>query len=757
MKKLLLLPALFILIFSGALQAQNDGSLPSKTFAQSQQKAKDLLATLTLDDKVGEMTQYAIDMLCEGQPYNVKEPLALDKVKMQKLLVDLRVGSILNVAGHAFTLEQWEHIIPAIQAYARQKASGIPVLYGIDAIHGANYTAGSTLFPQEISLAATWNPALAQKMGEVTAYEARASGLPWSFSPVLDMGRDPRWPRFWETLGEDVFLACRMGESIVKGYQGSSLSNRNTVAACMKHFLGYSFPLTGKDRTQAWIPLRQLKEYFEPTFQAAVNAGALTVMINSGEINGVPVHCNPAILKDLLRDEMGFKGLAVTDWEDISYLYTRHFVAKDYKDAIQLAINAGIDMAMVPTGLRFPVLLKELVEEGAIPMSRIDEAVTRILTVKYELGLFEHPYFPFNTYPDFGSPEHIEAAFGAAKEAMVLLKNDGVLPLSKQSNVLVTGPTANSIMALNGGWSRTWQGNDSKWHETNKMTILTAIGDKLGKDRVTYLEGTSFDKAIDIQKAVEAAKGKDAAIVCIGEMPYCETPGNIDDLGLPQAQLDLVAAIAKTGTPIILVLVEGRPRILNTIEPLAKGVIGAFLPGNEGGRAAAEVLFGDYNPNGKLPFTYPRYAHSLMTYDHKATDLNSGTGRPGFNPQWPFGHGLSYTTFAYTNLKLNAAELQLSTNDPLTVEVTVTNTGQREGKEVVQLYVSDKVAGITPPVKRLRAFEKVNLKPGESKTVTFTLVPRDLAFVGIDNKWVTEAGDFEVSVGGLKKGFAYLK
>ncbi|MFQ5447597.1 MAG: glycoside hydrolase family 3 N-terminal domain-containing protein [Saprospiraceae bacterium] len=757
MEKLLLLPALFILTFSGALPAQSDGSMPSKTFTQSQQKAEALLATLSLDDKVGEMTQFALDVLCEGQPYNVTDPLTLDKKKMQKVLVELRVGSILNVAGHAYTREQWEHIITAIQAFARQKPSGIPVLYGIDAIHGTNYTAGSTLFPQEISLAATWNPALAQKMGEVTAYETMASGIPWSFSPVLDIGRDPRWPRFWETLGEDTYLASRMAEAIIRGYQGSALSNRNTVAACMKHFLGYSFPLTGKDRTQAWIPERQLKEYFTPTFQAAIDAGALTVMINSGEMNGIPVHCNPAILKDLLRDEMGFKGFVVTDWEDIGYLYTRHHVAKDYKEAIKLAINAGIDMAMVPMDLRFPVLLKELVEEGEVPMSRIDEAVTRILTVKYELGLFDHPYFPFDSYPDFGSAEHADAAYRAAQEALVLLKNDGVLPLSKSSKVLVTGPTANSILDLNGGWSRVWQGNAPQWHETGKKTILGAVRDKLGEDRVTYVEGAAFDEVKDLEKAADAAKDMDAAIVCIGEMPYCETPGNINDLALPQAQLDLVTAIAGTGTPVILVLVEGRPRILRTIEPLAKGVLGAFLPGNEGGRAIADVLFGDYNPNGKLPFTYPRYAHSLMTYDYKGTDLNSGSDQPGFNPQWPFGHGLSYTTFNYSDLKLSATKLQLSTSESLTVEVTVTNTGQREGKEVVQLYVSDKVASITPPVKRLRAFDKVSLQPGESKTVTFTIAPRDLAFVGIGNKWVTEPGDFEVSVGGLKAGFTYLE
>ena len=760
MKKSLILSGLTFVVLAGLLvfpsftQKQTTKN-PTPTWEESERKAKLLLKKLTLEDKVGEMTQLAIDVLAVGQPYNLKEPITLDENRLKKILVDLRVGSILNVSGHAYTRDDWKKIITSIQAVAKQKPSGIPVLYGIDAIHGANYTAGSVLFPQEISLAATWNPALAEKMGKITAYETRASGIPWNFSPVLDIGRNPLWPRFWETLGEDVHLASRMGEALVRGNQGGNPSDRNRVAACMKHFLGYSFPVNGKDRTQAWIPERQLKEYFVPTFQAAVDAGALTVMINSGEMNGIPVHCNPDILKKLLRDEMGFKGLAVSDWEDVAYLYTRHHVAKDFKDAIRLSVNAGMDMAMVPMDAQFPVLLKELVEEGQVSMDRIDEAVTRILAVKYELGLFENPYFPFDSYPDFGSEKHIAAAYETAQEAMVLLKNeDNILPILKNVKILVAGPTANSLIALNGGWSRTWQGNNPKVHETNKATILDAIRQKAGAANVTYVEGSGVSEAKDIQAAADAAKGKDVAIVCIGEMPYCETPGNIDDLVLPGAQLDLVKAIAATGTPVVLVLVEGRPRIVSQIEPVAKAVLGAFLPGNEGGRAVADVLFGDYNPNGKLPFTYPRHANAFLTYDHKGTDLmKSDFSANGFDPQWGFGHGLSYTSFKYSDLQLNSQNLKLDQNDPLIVLVTVTNTGFQVGKEVVQLYISDKVASITPSVKRLRGFEKIMLKPGESKVVKFSVKPGDLAFVGLENKWVTEPGDFDVSVGGLKSSF----
>lgn len=722
---------------------------PTPTWAESERKARELLKTLTLDDKVGEMTQLAIDVLAVGEPYNLQEPFTFDTAKLQKVLVDLRVGSILNVSGHAYPRELWQHIITTIQDYAARKPSKIPVLYGIDAIHGANYTSGSVLFPQQINLAATWNPDHARRMAEITAYEVRASGIPWTFSPVLDLGRNPLWPRFWETLGEDVFLAKTLGAEIVRGYQGDNPAAADRVAACMKHFAGYSMPLSGKDRTPAWIPERQFREYFLPTFQAAVDAGALTLMINSGEVNGIPAHANPWLLKDVLRGEMGFKGLAVSDWEDVGYLVSRHRVAKDYKDAIRIAVNAGMDMAMVPMDLDFPKLLKELVGEGKVPMERIDEAVLRILTVKYELGLFDQPYYPFENYADFGSEKHVETAYQAAKESLVLLKNENaLLPLPKTARLLVTGPMSNSILAINGGWSRTWQGNDLRWHETGKATILDAIRQKVGEANVTWAQGCEYDRPVNIEQAASAAKGKDAAIVCIGEMPYCELPGSIKDLRLPQPQLDLVEAIAATGTPVVLVLVEGRPRVIGSVEPMASAVLGAFLPGNEGGRAIAEVLFGDYNPSGKLPFTYPKNTNDLVPYDHKGTDLMSPDfGQNGFDPQWPFGHGLSYTSFAYENLRLSTDKMPA--NGEVTVSVDVRNTGPRAGMEVVQLYVTDRVASITPSVKRLRGFQKIGLEAGASITVTFTLKASDLAFVGLDNTWVTEPGEFDVQVGQL--------
>ncbi|HFA47719.1 MAG TPA: beta-glucosidase, partial [Bacteroidetes bacterium] len=588
------------------------------------------------------------------------------------------------------------------------------------------------------------------KLAAISAYETRASATPWSFSPVLGLGRNPLWPRFWETLGEDVFLASEMGTAIIEGMQGDDISSPYKVAACMKHFLGYSMPLTGKDRTQAWIPERQLREYFMPTFQAAIDAGAKTAMINSGEINGIPVHANPKILKDLLRDEMGFKGLAVSDWEDIKYLYTRHGVAKNYKEAIKMAINAGIDMSMVPVDLEFPVLLKELVEEGEVPISRIDESVARILALKYELGLFENPVGDINAYPDFASAKHEAVALQGALESIVLLKNENnILPISKNKKILLAGPTAHSLNAINGGWTGTWQGNDPKYNTPNKATIYEALSEKYGKNNIKYVEGTTVNKPVNIAAAVAAARRSEVAVICVGEMPYTEKPGDIHDLNLPEAQIKLVQEIAKTGTPIVLVLVEGRPRIVSKIEPLAQAVIFAGLPGNEGGKAFAQIISGEYNPNGKLPFTYPRFANDLMTYDYKGTDKQAADfSTNAFNPQWKFGHGLGYTSFAYKNLKTKNLG-----NGKYTVSVEVTNTGNRKGMETIQLFVHDKVASITPPVKRLRGFYKIELNAGETKSHSFSLTSDDLKFVGIDNKWVVEPGEFEVMIGTLKEVF----
>ena len=720
---------------------------------ETDRKVKEIMSKMTLLDKVGEMTQLSIDMVSVGNPYNLTSPHQLDEMKLKEVLVDYRVGSILNAGGHAYTRDHWYKIISRIQEVAmKDKPTGIPVLYGIDAIHGVNYTADGTLFPQQISLAATWDTDFAKRTGEITAYETRASAIPWNFSPVLDIGRDYRWSRFFESFGEDPLLASRMGSAIIEGYQGSSIDHPESVAACMKHFLGYSGAKTGRDRTQAWIPERQLREYYIPTFKAAIASNAATVMINSGEMNGIPVHADPKILKDLLRDELGFKGVAVSDWEDIIYLHSRHKITKDHKESIKVAVNAGIDMSMVPMSLEFPKLLKELVEEGEVPMSRIDEAVERIIRLKLDLGLFENPYFPKERYTKFASAEHTQASLDAAQESITLLKNDNnILPLNKNSKVLVAGPAGNSILAINGAWSRTWQGTEAKWHSKEKKTIYTALQDKLGNGNVDFAEGAAFDKAGNIDEAVNKAKSVDAIIVAVGEKPSTEKPGDIGDLSLSAGQVDLVNALSKTGKPIILVLVQGRPRIISTIEPLVSGIINAYLPGDEGGRALANILLGDVNPSGKQPFTYPRYVNELLTYDHKGTDkMDVNFGTNAFNPQFEFGEGLSYTTFEYSDI---TAPSQMTFDGNIDISVTVKNTGARAGKEVVQLFISDKVATVTPSVKRLRGFDKIELAAGEMKTVSFTISAKDLAFVGLNNKWVTEPGEFEISIGDKKSTF----
>lgn len=751
--------ALFILIFSVQVcipvVAQKKSNMKDQT--PNEVRAKKILSKLSLEDKCGEMTQLAIDVTLNGEPYNPVEPQSFDMEKLREVLIDLRVGSILNVAAHAYTRERWYEVMDTIQTIAtKEKKNSIPVLYGIDAIHGANYTVGATLMPQQIGLAATWNPELARLSGEVSAYETRASAIPWTFSPVLDMGRDQRWPRLWETFGEDVHLASEMGVAMIDGFQGDDIGDKYHVAACMKHFLGYSIPWSGKDRSPAYIPERQLREYFVPTFQKATDAGAATLMICSGEVNGIPVHANPALLKDLLRTEMGFKGLAVSDWDDLIYLVNRHRVATDMKDAIRIAVNAGMDMAMVPMDTQFPILLKELVQEGKVPMERIDEAVTRILIAKIELGLFEQPFYPMSDYPDFASEKHTQISYEAAAESIVLLKNkNNSLPINTSQKVLVTGPTANSMQCLNGGWSGTWQGNNTDYDNKDKKTILQAIQDKLGAENVIYTQGTSFDKTQNLQAVTKAAEGVETIIVCIGEMSYTETPGNIDDLNLPDAQIELVKTAAATGKKVVVIMAAGRPRIVRELEPNADAFLMSLLPGNEGGRAIADIIVGEINPSGKMPYTYPRYANALMTYDHKGTDLPKyDFSMDNFDPQWEFGYGQSYTKFAYSNLKI--INQTLSKDDSIEISVDVKNIGNRAGKEVVQLFITDKVASVTPSVKRLRAFEKINLKVGEIKTITFNLPISDLKFIGIDNQWIIEPGDFEVTISNLKSDFEVI-
>lgn len=750
----LILLSLLILILT-ACPGIGNSFTPSQALTDPEdntsRKVKIMMSKMSLEDKIGEMTQLSLDMLCVGEPYNLQDPIQLDTSKMQKVLVDLKVGSIFNNGGHALTRKQWNEIISEIQRVAtKEKTTGIPVLYGIDAIHGANYTVDATLFPQQIGLAATWNRDLVKQLASISAYETRASSIPWSFSPVLDLGCDPRWSRFWETFGEDPYLVSEMGKAVLQGTQGNDVSHPEKVASCMKHFLGYSFPLSGKDRTSAWIPERQLREYFLPSFQAAIDAGAKTIMINSGDINGIPVHSNSKILKDILRDELGFKGIAVTDWEDIIYLVSRHKIANDYKDAIRIAINAGIDMSMVSLDVKFPILLKELVEEGMVPVSRIDEAVSRILTLKFELGLFENPVPDFNTYPDFASEKFRQKALQAALESMTLLKNENfILPLSKKNKILVTGPTAHSLNALNGSWTHTWQGVETKYNTKGKFTILEAMQTEFGKSQITYVPGTSIDTIINIKKAVEASKLSDIAVICIGEYPYTEKPGDIDDMTLPDVQLQLVQEIAATGIPIVLVLVEGRPRIISEIESFSAAILMAYLPGDEGGIAIAKTISGENNPSGKLPFTYPRYVNSMIPYYYKGTDeIDQNFGTNAINPQWQFGYGLSYTSYEYKNLTIENLG-----NGEYSISVEVTNTGNQKGIEIIQLFVRDKVASIAPPVKRLRAFQKTEIGVDETKKYSFSITSADLKFIDKENNWITEAGEFEVIIGTLREPF----
>jgi beta-glucosidase len=729
------------------------------------QKIDALLKRMTLEEKVGQMTQLQIGMIATGSDQNIR----IDPAKLEKAIVQYGVGSILNVSDQALTVEKWHEIISQIQEAATRKTKlGVPVIYGIDSIHGANYVQGATLFPQEIGMAATWNPELMKRAAEITAAETRAAGIPWSFSPVLDIGRQPLWPRFWETFGEDPYLAKVMGVAFVRGLEGSDVASQDHVASSLKHYMGYSFPLTGRDRTPAWIPENYLREYFLPTFDAAVKAGARTIMINSGEINGVPGHINRHILTDILRGELGFKGFVVSDWEDIKKLVNIWRITADEKEATRLAVMAGIDMSMVPSDYSFSDNLIALVKEGAVPQSRIDEAVRRILRVKFELGLFENPMPNPALKSKVGSPESRAVSLEAARESMTLLKNtDNLLPLSKHRKVLVTGPTADSLISLNNGWTYVWQGSEESLYPKDRHTIRRAIAAKIGQANVTYVPGTKItrpagspsnstptdkEEEVDIPAAVRAAQNADVVILCLGEGSYSETPGNITDLNLGEPQVKLAEAIQATGKPVVLVLVEGRPRIINRIAAGAKAILMSYNPGNEGGTAVADVLFGDHNPSGKLPFTYPRTPNGLITYDHKPFETeDTAFGNTAFKPQFQFGEGLSYTTFTYSDLRLG--KKTTSANEELPVSVTVTNSGRRAGKEAVLLYVSDLVASLSPPIKRLRRFAKIHLEPGQSRTLTFTLRRDDLSFIGIDNKPVVEPGDFDVSVGGLTQRF----
>lgn len=719
-----------------------------------EKKVEELLSKMTLEEKIGQMTQVAIDVVSVPNQ-TIGGYHKLDPEKLRTAILKYHVGSILNVMGAAYTVDNWHEIISQIQDVATKESRlGIPILYGIDSIHGANYVQGATIFPQNLGMAATWNVALMKTNGEITAYETRAAGIPWNFNPVLDIGRQPLWPRLFETFGEDPYLASVMGAAYVKGQEGedNDVSRGDKVAACMKHYIGYSLPYTGKDRTPAYIPERLLWEVCVPSFKAAIDAGVHTVMINSSEINGIPVHSSRFYLTELLRHQLGFEGFVVSDWQDIMNLHTREKIADSHKEAVKMSVVAGIDMSMVPLDFSFYDHLLELAKEGSVPISRIDEAVSRILKVKFELGLFDKPYPNKKLRAKFANEEFRRAALQAAQESITLLKNDGnLLPIAKGKRLLVTGPTANRLSVLNGGWTITWQGNDEKLYPKDKLTILQALQQKFGKENVAYVEGVTATNEVNIAEAVAAAKNADVAIVCLGEEAYCETPGNITDLTLNEAQLKLAEAIYTAGAPVVLVLAQGRPRIINRIVDDAEAILLAYLPGHEGGPAIADILAGDVNPSGKLPITYPRFVNDLTLYDHKNSENDDY--HKNYHPQFPFGFGLSYTTFAYSNLVLSKDTL--SNDEELQVQVMVSNTGQRAGKEVVQLYLSDLVASVTPANKRLKRFEKIELAPGESKTVAFTLNESDLTFIGRDNKPIAESGDFKVTIGPLSKQFVF--
>lgn len=715
--------------------------------AEIDRKVEALLRQMTPEEKAGQMTQVTIDVVSQRRAPD--QPHRLDLSRLEEAILKNNVGSILNVDGQAYSVDHWHEVINQIQDVAARTRLKIPVLYGIDSIHGANYTLGAALFPQAFALSATWNPDLARREGEVTAFQTRASGIPWNFYPVMDIGRQPLWSRFWETYGEDVYLASEMGKAYIQGLQGTDMAARDKVAGCLKHYVGYSYPLNGKDRTPAWIDERTMRQYFLPTFEAGVRAGVPTVMVNSGEVNGIPGHANYHLLTEILKQEWGFQGFVVSDWEDIKRLHTRERVAETPKEAVRMAVMAGLDMSMVPMDYSFYHLLLENIKDKSVPMSRIDDAVRRILRVKFMVGLFDRPKPDPALKTEFAKPEFAQANLETAREVITLLKNsDNLLPLARGRKLLVTGPTANLLSVLNSGWTITWQGDREDLYPKDKPTILRAIEKLAGKDNVTYVPGASFDRALDISAAVSAARNADVIIACLGEKAYCETPGNIDDLTLDAAQIRLVEALAEAGKPIVTVLAEGRPRVIRPIAGLSGAIVMAYLPGIEGGRAVAEVLFGEVNPSGKLPFTYPKYPNALVTYDHKVVE-NTSDNR--VDPQFPFGYGLSYTTFEYSNLRISSATL--AGGRPLTVSVMVKNAGPRAGKETVQLYISDLYRSVSPPEKELKGFRKIELQPGASQTVSFTVKLEDLSFIGLNNTRVTEPGGFRLQIANLTAEF----
>lgn len=753
-----------VLLIAATLGIASAGQ--AQTNHKMNKQAIEIVSKMTLAEKIGQMTQVSIDAVCKGEDTPPTSTLQLNMDKLRDVIVNYHVGSLLNSPNtRARSPEWWTNIIVQIQEVAvKETRSQVPIIYGLDQIHGGTYTAGSTLFPQEIALAASWNPTHAKKMGEITAYETRASNVPWNFSPVLDLGIDPRFPRQYEGFGEDPYIGSVFGYQLIKGYEGddNNVANPNKLAACMKHFIGYSAPISGKDRTPAYIPQSALKEYHVPAFKAAIDAGVHTLMINSGIINGEPVHASYDLLTKLLRNDLGFDGMIVTDWEDINKLYTRDRMLPSIKEAIKASINAGVDMSMVPYDYKqFCSLLTELVNEGQVPISRINDAARRVVLLKLQLDLFDTPNTYRNNYPKFGAKEFQQASYDAAADAITLLKNDNnILPLKKGAKILVAGPNAVSKRSLNGGWTFSWQGEKVDEFAGQYNSLLDAITNTYGKENVSFIPGVSYTAATEyatehkdrFDEAIAATKDVDYVILCLGENSYCEKPGDLDDLYLNDLQTDLAKELLKTGKKIILVLSEGRPRVISKISSQVEAIVQTYLPGLFGADALADVLVGKVNPSGKLPYTYPAFPNSLVPYYHKHSEEQKRSEgvynyEGDFNPEYHFGFGMSYTTFNISNLKINKTSFANKPKEEIIVSVDVKNTGNVEGKEVVQLYSSDLFASLVPDVKRLRRFEKVSLKAGESKTITFKLTLDDLAFYNLQSERVIEAGDFELQVG----------
>ena len=720
------------------------------------------LKKMTLEEKIGQMCEITIDVMSDFEA-SKKNGFTLNPAMLDTVIGKYKVGSLLNVPlSVAQKKEKWAEAIKQIQDLS-MKEIGIPCIYGVDQIHGTTYTLDGTMFPQGINMGAAFNRELTEKAAAISAYETKAGCIPWTYAPVVDLGRDPRWSRMWENYGEDCYVNAEMGKASVRGFQGSDPNHigEYNVAACMKHYMGYGVPVSGKDRTPSSISRSDMREKHFAPFLAAIRQGALSVMVNSGVDNGVPFHANRELLTEWLKEDLNWDGMIVTDWADINNLCTRDHIAATKKEAVKIAINAGIDMSMVPYEVSFCDYLKELVQEGEVPMSRIDDAVARVLRLKYRLGLFENPYWDIKKYNKFGSEEFACVALQAAEESEVLLKNEGnILPLAKGTKILLAGPNANSMRCLNGGWSYSWQGHRADEFAGAYNTIYEALCNKYGKENIIYEPGVTYapykndnwweENQPEIEKSVAAASRADVIIACIGENSYCETPGNLTNLTMSENQRNLVKALAATGKPVILILNQGRPRIINDIVPLAKAVVNVMLPSNYGGDALANLLAGDANFSGKMPFTYPKHINALANYDYKPCE-NMGQMGGNYNydsvmdVQWEFGFGLSYTTYSYSNLKVD--KTSFTADDVLTVSVAVTNTGKVTGKESVLLYSKDLVASSTPDNIRLRNFEKIELNPGETKTVTMQLKGSDLAFVGYDGKWRLEKGDFKLKCG----------